>query len=46
LLLLALAAGASAAGAWCGLAGVEEAGVVAAAAIQVQSLPGQMSSGS
>ena len=31
LLLLALAAGASAAGAWCGLAGVEEAGLLAAA---------------
>jgi hypothetical protein len=31
LLLLALAAGASAAGAWCGLAGVPEAGVLAAA---------------
>jgi hypothetical protein len=31
LLLLALAAGASAAGAWCGLAGVHEAGVLAAA---------------
>ena len=31
LLPLALAAGASAAGAWCGLAGVEEAGVLAAA---------------
>jgi hypothetical protein len=31
LLLLALAAGAAAAGAWCGLAGVQEAGVLAAA---------------
>lgn len=31
LLLLALAAAASAAGAWCGLAGVQEAGVLAAA---------------
>jgi hypothetical protein len=31
LLLLALAAGASAAGAWCGLAGMPEAGVLAAA---------------
>lgn len=33
LLLLALAAGASAAGAWCGLAGVPEAGVLAAAGL-------------
>jgi hypothetical protein len=33
LLLLALAAGASADGAWCGLAGVEEAGALAAAAL-------------
>ena len=33
LLILALAAGASAAGAWCGIAGVPEAGVLAAAAL-------------
>ena len=33
LLVLALAAGASADGAWCGIAGVPEAGVVAAAAL-------------
>jgi hypothetical protein len=33
LLALALAAGASAAGAWCGIAGVPEAGVLAAAAL-------------
>src|SRR5579859_2454961 len=33
LLILALAAGASAAGAWCGIAGVPEAGVLAAAGL-------------
>ena len=33
LLILALAAGASADGAWCGIAGVPEAGVLAAAAL-------------
>ena len=37
LLALALAAGASAAGAWCGIAGVPEAGVLAAAALGLET---------
>jgi hypothetical protein len=37
LLALALAAGASAAGAWCGIAGVPEAGVLAAAGLGLDS---------